>query len=242
MIRLEEAELERQVIETGYEIAVPFEMNSIVGGGLELLVYSFCEKTAEEFEKCFCNDPTSEEAKEFLYERISPIMRSLDYRCDDALDVIYYEFHAEPGDTVSAELIDECDIVDDLSGERYCDLPLDEFEFLETDPCDRMAIFRRDGMVVCYAGLNDVCENDGYYEITVECEEDYRGHGYASACVAALTRHILSHGERVKYICTSDNVASIRTAEAVGFKSYKVCMPFVCFKEQDDNENENEEE
>ncbi len=241
MIRLEEKELEEQVIATRHHIAVPFEMNHIAGEGLDLLVYSFCETIAQEFEEKFADDPTSDAAKAFLYEKITPIMTELEYESDDALGVIYYEFHAVPGDTLSGGDLSQpdCDLVDDLTGEVFENLPLDEFEFLETDPCDKMAILRRDGKVVCYAGLNDVCEDDGLYEITVECEEEYRNNGYAKACVAKLTRHILAHGESVKYVCTSDNTASIRTAEAVGFKLYKTCMPFVSYTIDDEEEEEN---
>jgi len=240
MIRLEERELEEHVIATGHHIAVPFEMNHIAGAGLDLLVYSFCEAIAREFEERFADDPTGEDAQAFLYRTITPLMQELEYECDDALGVIYYEFHAEPGDAISSEGLPECDLVDDLTGEVFENLPLDEFEFLETDPCDRMAILRRDGKVVCYAGLNDVCEDDGLYEITVECEEEYRGQGFAKACVARLTEHILAHGEKVKYVCTSDNTASIRTAESVGYKLYKTCMPFVCYKITDEDEGDDE--
>lgn len=236
MVRLEEYELERQVVETGHPIAVPFEMNRMADGTLDLLVYSFCESTAREFEKRFFDNPTGEDAKSFLYERIAPVMREMEYDCDGALERIYYEFRAESVNDIVGDIHSDCELTDDLSGEEFVNLPLDEFEFLETDPCDKMAIIRRDGRVVCYAGLNDVCENDGCYEITVECEEKYRGNGYARSCVALLTRHILSHGERVKYICTSDNIASIKTAKSIGFKEYRTCMPFVCFRDSDEAE------
>ncbi len=234
MIRLEEKALEEQVIATGHHIALPFELNRTADGGLDILVYSFCEDIAREFEEKFADDPISDEARAFLYEKITPIMAAMEYDCEDALGMIYFEFHADDG--ISMDGMVECDLVDDLSGEVFENLPLDEFEFLETDPCDRMAILRRDGKVVCYAGLNDVCEDDGLYEITVECEEEYRGNGYAKACVARLAQHILSHGEQVKYVCTSDNLASIRTAKAAGFTLYKTCMPFVCYKITEDED------
>ena len=67
MIRLEEKELEEQVIATRHHIAVPFEMNHIAGEGLDLLVYSFCETIAQEFEEKFADDPTSDAAQAFLY-------------------------------------------------------------------------------------------------------------------------------------------------------------------------------
>lgn len=237
MIRLEEKQLEEQVISTGYHIALPFELNRTADGELDLLVYSFCEKIAREFEEKFADDPFGDEAQAFLYEKISPLMQAMDYDCEDALQQIHFEYHA-PAD-LSMDGLCECSLIDDLTGEAFDNLPLDEFTFDENDPCDKMAVVRRDGKIVCYAGLNDISESDGFYEITVECEENYRGNGYAKACVAYLAKHILSCGENVKYVCTSDNVASQKTAEAAGFRLYKTCLPFVCYKfTEDEDEDE----
>ena len=50
MIRLEEKELEKYILEEDCHIAMPFELHR-KGGENEIITYSFTEKTAEEFEK-----------------------------------------------------------------------------------------------------------------------------------------------------------------------------------------------
>ncbi len=229
MIIVEDKSFEDEVINTGYHIALPFELAyNAVEGGICITVYSFCFNIAREFEKKFAAEPFSEEARTFLRDKISPIMQELGYDCTDAAYHAHLEYYAD-GD-ISTDGMCACDIIKSLDGEKFDELPLDEFIFDPDDPCDCMAVIRQDGKIVCYAGLNDISDSDGYYEITVECQEAYRGKGFATSCVAHLAKHILSCGERVKYVCTDENIASQKTAEAAGFRFYKKCLPFVCYK------------
>ena len=57
MIRLEEKELEKYILEEDCHIAMPFELHR-KGGENEIITYSFTEKTAEEFEKITSVDDT----------------------------------------------------------------------------------------------------------------------------------------------------------------------------------------
>ena len=231
MVKLEDLSFEKSVIETGYHIALPFSLDYFTDNGrIEIISYSFCLEIAEEFENKYSDDPFSAEARRFLYEKLSPLMESLDYDSNNAADRVHFEYRAPTGLTDLSHGI--CEIIDSLDDEKYEDLPLDEFEFDPDDPCDRMAIVRRDGRIVCYAGLNDICEDDGAYEITVECEAAYRNNGYGKTCVNALARHIIENGGNVKYVCTSENNASQKTAEVAGLRLYKKCLPFVCYKIQ----------
>lgn len=54
-------------------------------------------------------------------------------------------------------------------------------------------------------------------EIGVETVKAYRGKGYASACLAALTSELRNLGCTSEYRCFEDNQASIRTAEKAGY-------------------------
>ena len=103
-----------------------------------------------------------------------------------------------------------------------------------------MAVVRDGGKIVCYAGLDDVCENDGLLEVTVECDEEYRRRGYGSACVACLTEYLLSIGERVKYVCEDSNRSSKLTAESAGYTLYKTVLPYVCYKHGRDGSEEDD--
>ena len=236
MIRLEDADFVRDIFESESCIILPIEISCLCDGSVDILVYPMYEKIAEEFEKCFGNDPFSDKAAAFLMTKLSPEVEKLGYSTAGADTHAYREYRCEKPNT--AKILPGCELISTLDGETWDEIDLDGFELDPENESDRMAVIRMDGRIVCYAGLNDVCEDDGLYEITVECEEEYRNNGYAKACVAKLTQHILDHGESVKYICTSDNIASIRTAEAVGFKPYKTCMPFVSYKITDEDEEE----
>ena len=65
---------------------------------------------------------------------------------------------------------------------------------------------------------------DGIYEICTETAPSYRGMGYATDNVTALSDKLVLAGETVCYLCSEKNVSSVRVAEKSGFievgKSY----------------------
>jgi len=241
MVRAEDKAFEDEVISTGYHIALPFELFYYVEDKTtDILAYSFFIEQSKEFEEKFGADPFTDEAKKFLYDKLTPIMTELEYDITDAAEIVHLEYRADSADL--SKVLPECELIDTLDGEKWDNIPLGEFEMDIDDPCDRMTVIRVDGKVVCFAGLNDICDDDGLYELTVECEEEYRRRGYAASCVAKLTDHLLKLGEQVKYICYEDNIASQKTAEAAGLKLYSKCLPFVCMKIHDEDEESLETE
>ena len=239
MVRLEEREFEELVISSGYDVALPVEVFLYEDErGLEIVSYSFTEKIAREFEKRFAYDPFSREARDFLYSGLTPVMDELEYSSKQSAERSFIEFR-RGGLTTYADHAD-CEIISTLYGERFGDLPLDEFALDADDPCDRMAVVKVDGKIVCFAGLNDEIDGDGMAEITVECDPAYRCRGFASSCVCALADYLESLGKRVKYICLDTNEASIKTALRAGFVPYCRFMPYVCRKNNPDG-TENEE-
>ncbi len=250
MVRAEDRALEDEVISTGYHIALPFELFYFVKDKTtDILSYSFFLEQSKEFDEKFGADPFTAEAKQFLYDKLTPIMTALEYDVTEAAEIVHLEYRAKNGTVDMTKVLPECELIDTLDGETWDNIPLGEFEMDIDDPRDRMTVIRDGGKVVCFAGLNDICDDDGLYELTVECEEEYRRRGYAASCVALLASHLLSLGEQVKYICYEDNVASARTAEAAGLELYSKCLPFVCMKIRDeddeaeyDEENEENEE
>lgn len=236
MIRLEDTELEKEILSGESCIAVPIEVTQNSDGALDILTYSFCRDIAEEFEKKYKTDPFSAEAVDFLTEKLTPKMAQLEYSTVGAGEHGYYEYRCDKPS--SAKIMPECEIIDTLDGEKWDELELDEFMLDSAEPTDRMAVIRKDGKIVCYAGLNDLSEDDGLYELTVECEEDYRGRGYATSCAAKLTEYLKDIGEGVKYVCSVNHIVSQKTAEAAGFKIYKKVFPFVCYRsDEEDEEN-----
>ncbi len=134
-----------------------------------------------------------------------------------------------------------CYIIDSVAGDRWVGVSIDDFELDPAEKIDRMAVIRDGGKIVCFAGLNDICEEDDYIELTVECAEEYRGRGYGTSCAAALGEYLILLGEKVKYICDDSNLASKAVAEGAGFKLYDKRMPFVCYKASDCEEEYSDE-
>ena len=235
MVRAEDKQFEDEIISSGHHIAVPFEM-SLTEEGIDILAYSFCMSVAEEFEKKFSSDPTSPEAKAFLFAKLIPIMDELDYESDGDACRVHLEYRCTKPN--NDKILPECEIIDSLDGVDYDEsLPLDEFALEPTDPMDRMAVIKDGERIVCFAGLNDISADDGFAEITVECAPDYRNRGYGASCVAKLTEYLISIGEQVEYICSDENEASKKTAVCAGFELYKTVLPFVCYRKDLDDEN-----
>ncbi|MBQ4353876.1 MAG: GNAT family N-acetyltransferase [Clostridia bacterium] len=227
-IRYEDPEFEKEILEGGSCLAVPAEISLSDEDGAQLLVYSICSETAQEFSADYSSDPFSDEAIAFLNSRLAPEMEKWGFTLTDARSHAYLEFRCSKPDT--AKILPDCEIIASLDREKWDNLELDEFELDESDPTDRMAVIRRKGKIVCFAGLNDLSE-DGLFELNVECEEAYRRKGFAASCIAALTAYLLGLGEDVKYVTSVQNEASRKTAQAAGFRLYKKVLPFVCHRE-----------
>ena len=72
-----------------------------------------------------------------------------------------------------------------------------------------------DGKIVAVAMTH--AAPDATAEIGVETVKAYRGKGYASACLTALSSCLKSEGCMPEYRCFFDNAASLRTAEKAGY-------------------------
>ena len=235
MVRAEDKQFEEEIMNGGHDIAVPFEL-SVTETGLDILAYSFCLDVAREFEERFSADPTSPEAREFLYSKLMPTIEELGFETDGDGCRVYYKYRCTS--PRHDRILPECRLIDRLRGVKYHeDLPLDEFALDPSDETDRMAVIDDAGTVVCFCGINDMSDEEGFVEITVECAEPYRGRGYGASTVAMLTEHLLSCGLGVEYVCSDRNEPSKRTASAAGFELYKTALSFVCYRIEDD-ENE----
>ena len=243
MITFEDKVFEQSILEDRCHIAVPFEVIAETDGGVILLVYSFCEKIAEEFEARFSAFPFSAEAKAFLYEKLTPVMNEIEYECVGACERVHYTYKMTDAAALNppcfrgrAERLDKLTKKDIAESETE----LSEFSIDPADELDRIFVIRGDhGEVAAFAAVNDISDDEGFYELTVECAPTYRGRGYGSECVAELSKYLLDRGVSVEYICAEENLPSVRTAEKVGFTLVKKCMPFVCYhigKEDEDKD------
>jgi len=66
-----------------------------------------------------------------------------------------------------------------------------------------------------------------YEDLGVATELPYRGRGLSAACTYMLTQDVLRRGKRVSWNTSTDNVASIRLAEKVGFRFARTDRLFV---------------
>lgn len=232
MIRLEDYKLEREVMDKRLHIALPFDMTIYENASTEetridLLVYSFCETIAKEFLHRFAGDPLGDEAARWLREQINPFMEG--YETADT-DCHYLEFHTYDlpcRETAPAQFTMT------LTPEDYANadpsIELDAFEIEEDNPDDGMALVRENGKIIAFAAVNDVQE-DALIEINVECAPEYRRRGYGLACTACLTRHFNAMGKGVKYICDTDNIASMQLARKAGFDLISTRFPLVYYR------------
>ena len=234
MIVLEKPEFERLVFAEESPLAVPAELTLYDGGKLRILCYSFAGDLCRRFEERFSADPLSHEAVEWLTDALRPLMEPFGYDEADTADYPLIDYR--PGkalltDTAPAVLIST------LEGERWDgELALDEFALDPSNPADRMAVVRdEDGQIVCFAGLNDISEDEGFCEMNVECAETWRGRGFGPACTALLTSYLTGMGERVQYLTSHLNEPSVRCAEKAGLIPAARIFPFVFRKSGEDD-------
>ncbi len=238
MIVFEDIEFERSILEERYHIAVPVVVTQNADGELKLLVYSFCGKIAEEFEARFADSPFSEEAKAFLYEKLTPIMNEMEYEASGSCDSIHLTYQL----TDSAEINPHCfkgraKRLDQLTEKdmENSETEIDAFEIDPTNELDRIfAVYGKQNEIAAFAAINDISDDAGFYELNVECAEEYRKLGFASECVAELAKYLLDRGVPVEYICEDKNTPSVKTAEKVGFRLTKKTMHFVCYRIDED--------
>ncbi len=236
MIRYEEADFVKELLDNESCILVPMEIGRDQEGTVSILAYPFCRQTAETFEARFSSDPFGKEALAYLMEALTPAMNDLGYGTEGADTHLHIEYRCK--DVKEEVILPHTLLVDTLEGEENEELDLEGFVLDPADPIDRMAVIRRDGKVVCYAGLNDLCEEDGLLELTVECQAAYRRRGYAASCVALLTRYLKNLGQDVKYVTSAENRPSQKTADKAGFAPYRTTLSFVCLRREEEEIDE----
>lgn len=247
MITFEDKAFEQSVLEGRCHIAVPFEVIANIDGRsdadtVELLIYSFCGEIAEKFESRFSSCPFSAEAKAFLYEKLTPVMKKIEYGCVGACERIHYTYQMTDASALNPVCFrGRTERLDKLTAKDIAesDTELSDFSIDPEDELDRIFVIRGEhGEVAAFAAVNDISDDEGFFELTVECAQTYRGRGYGSECVAELAKYLLDRGVSVEYVCGEENLPSVGTAEKVGFTLVRKCMPFVCYHIGEENEED----
>lgn len=85
--------------------------------------------------------------------------------------------------------------------------------------------------IVCIVGSNNEIRpavKGNVVSIGVETHEDHKRKGYALSNIAAMCDYLISNGQTVEYYCGSNNLYSIKTALASGFKPVAREKTFFC--------------
>lgn len=226
----EETEVENAVKNGEMCIAVPFEITVYPNGDTEVRCFSELTEAAEKFKKSFKNRELTEEAFDFMRDKLTDVMDNYGYEADSGVSghLLYYfadgtyvtKLKGKVGETVMLTKTHEL--------ENY-ELP--DFMFSELDDEDELDVCFAavvDGKIVSYAAVNDLSEN-GSYEINVETEKQYRNMGLGGAVASELVSYIVLKGERAAYCCEKSNSASISLAKKLGLKLEKESRSFVYY-------------
>jgi GNAT superfamily N-acetyltransferase len=205
---------EELVRETNFDIAVPVHVETF-GGETKVFAYPSVLSLCETYAARFAADLYSDAALAYLADGCAAFCTSLGYTKDKHSAVVGYNFLPQ--------------------GEPTCDFAfckrirrdgkyenLTTFDLSACLAADRVifaAISEEKIVSVAVACETLTAENVGNsIEISTETAPDFRGKGYATACVAALSAHLLSRGYRALYKCRRENTASARVARAAGFE------------------------
>lgn len=229
-IEFEDAELEEFVMQGDSCIAVPFEVFVPEDSEWVVTVYSAFESVAAEFAERFCDAPLGPEAEDFIKEKLTEPMRAAGYEHDERYCQRLIHFAADSSTHIAECEIKAVKISTNDEFEQYYNSATRDVELDDEDELDVCFAVVENGNIVSFAAVNDISDDD-FLEINVETSAESRGKGYAAAAVSALTRYLISKGEKVSYKCRVTNAASCRVAEKVGLKKIGESYSFVCYSE-----------
>lgn len=217
MLIHEDIELERAILEDKFCVCVPVSVWLEEGNTEpEITAYNCVWDICSEYEKRFGGDPFCGDATDLLCGKIAPVMRAYGYELDSKESRVNREYRITETDEKIADIAKTAMLV--RSAEQIAGIPclcLHDPDPDYEDEAYACAVVICDGAICAVAGVNDLFTDDTH-EIFVETAKEYRGRGFATAAVAALTKHLTGLGYTVGYKCGEDNKASVAVAEKVG--------------------------
>lgn len=206
-----------------YGVLIPIEVRRMADGSVRVSCYPQVEAVAREI-LASASDPLSDTTLQVLVDAVRPFAAEFD-TAPEPYDVDrYYMYTLEappmPMLTAEGELVT-------LTQSDFDRLP-NKTDFLP-DFDGKMVGLVLDGAICAVAAENPYAP-DGTAELNVDTAEDYRGRGFATACVSALARMLLSDGvDVVTYCCQKSNVPSVHVAEKVGFVRTAEFYSVLCY-------------
>ncbi len=231
MVKIEDRELEEFALSGFSCYAVPVEIFVPAVGEAEVLTYSVCEREARAWEEKFKGRLLSEESLEELHCVFETVVKKhgLSRVPNENEWMKEYVFNSDMQLPKSDCGIKVHMISSNAVLAKICELSGCDIEIAD-DGEDVIFAVLDEGRMLAYAGMNDVKYSDNSVEISVETAPEHRRCGYGSACVMALTEHLIKKGMTVRYKCSLENTESSALAEKCGFVLEGERYSFVCVR------------
>ena len=220
---------EALIRETQFDIAVPIHVEELYDE-TKIFAYPSAAPLCEAWQNRYADDLFSPDAVAFLRDGCADFCSALDYRADRHSAVVGYNFLSN-GDV--------------NTGFTPCERIRREGKYENKTTFDIAACLAaervlfavlRDGAVVSLAATCEAPaargDEGGIMEISVETAPAYRGSGYATAAVAALTDWLSARGFTTLYKCRAENEKSARVAARAGLTRSGRFMYFVFRKDR----------
>lgn len=225
MIYLEDEEIENALFENREEALVPIEITER-NGEIEIITFEKTEKIAHEFEEKFIKSPFSREATEFLDSKLRNLASQWGYFVDDLNEGHILTFVC---DKVNETLIlPNTKMIKSANG--YENLTEYEFEPLPENGEECYFVVLEGNKIVSVCEMNTDGVFCGATEINVYTNPLYRGKGYGSSCVSAMSDYLLKRDKKVAYTVQKDNLASISLAQKCGFVKIAQTYFYICYR------------
>lgn len=210
-----DAEEEAFVFENEWDTVIPVSFTYTPEEGTVLSAFPQVEAVAQAFLADYGDDPTADEALAFLFEQLAPFMKKWGYSDDRFRDRWGHILRADAACRPSVPQAQP--VLLTASDEEGNETTYDLEATCEAE-CLSYGI-KENGRVVSLAVTHEPpAECDGVIEVGVETIPAFRGKGYATSCLAALTADLLARGLTVEYRCQRYNAASLHVAQGAGFR------------------------
>lgn len=206
-----DTEGEEFVLETEFDIAVPVHVEQF-DGETKVFAYPCVAPLCEEYEMRFTEELFSDEALDFIRTGCEEFCKTYGYHEEKHPKNWGYNFFC------TENTVDEnfsCERI--RRAGKYKNLTT--FDIAECLAYERVIYaIVKDGQIVSVAVTCEAPQKGAdWVEIGTETAVGYRGNGYSTATVRALSAFLTQKGYRVLYKCHHENLASAAVARGAGF-------------------------
>lgn len=210
---ISDAEGEAFIREAEFDIAVPVHVERFFDE-TKIFAYPSVLPLCEAYCARFADLPFDKAAVSFLAEGCEAFCRTLDYRADKHTAVVGANF-LPSGAPQEMPLI--CKRI--RREGKYENLTTFDLSALLAAERVIFAVAEGDAIVSAAVTCETLSQENagGRIEISTETVPAFRGRGYATACVTALSAHLGERGYTALYKCRNENAASECVARHAGF-------------------------